>query len=288
MMSTMSRTSFFENMLGAKFRMPRSSWGAMNPLTGQYFLCVWDDQIRNISGVDCALLLSPKWSQTSNGIRERKRHVEALRDGAEGYGVLCISSTTAIHDRKIKSFDKETLLKFGMIVDRDDDVYVQISDRISINDLDCGNTGQASVIPDLKRILRNSDVTEREALANARMGQGRFRAEVLAIWNGRCCVTDITTQHAIRASHIKPWRDADNQERLDPENGLPLVATLDALFDAGLITFSSDGRLHTSPRLDNAERQRLAIEGQSLRRRPSARTADYLAYHREWVFRNGS
>jgi putative restriction endonuclease len=38
----------------------------------------------------------------------------------------------------------------------------------------------------------------------------------------------------LRASHIKPWSDCSNRERLDPLNGLLLVAHIDALFDNGL------------------------------------------------------
>lgn len=37
------------------------------------------------------------------------------------------------------------------------------------------------------------------------------------------------------ASHTTPWRDADNGERLEPNNGLPLIASLDCPFDADLI-----------------------------------------------------
>ena len=66
------------------------------------------------------------------------------------------------------------------------------------------------------------------------LGKVPSDVQVLKIWGNRCCVTGSTTLDAIRASHIKPWRRSSNQERLDPYNGLPLVATLDALFDAGM------------------------------------------------------
>lgn len=41
-----------------------------------------------------------------------------------------------------------------------------------------------------------------------------------------------------QASHAKPWRTSSDQERLDPHNGLPLIATLGVLFDRGLIGFA--------------------------------------------------
>ena len=111
-----------------------------------------------------------------------------------------------------------------------------------------------------------------ETLAKARVGQGTFRAQILAIWDSRCCVTSSTTLDAIRASHIKPWRDSNDNERLDPNNGLPLIATLDALFDAGLITFADDGKLVVSERIEDYEKELLGIVGRQLVRQPNDQT----------------
>ncbi len=105
--------------------------------------------------------------------------------------------------------------------------------------------------------------------------------KVLAKWNNRCCVTGSQTLAAIRASHIKPWRDCSDKERLDPDNGLPLVATLDALFDAHLITFDKDGELLISKQLTDEEITCLGLADRGLSETPNARTAKFLAGHRE-------
>jgi len=97
-------------------------------------------------------------------------------------------------------------------------------------------------------------------------------------------VTGSTTLAAIRASHIKPWCKSNNSERLDPDNGLPLVGTLDALFNAGLITFTQDGRMLVSKQLDS-EIEHLGVLRLKLVRKPDPQTAEYLEYHREWVFK---
>src|ERR1019366_6901961 len=73
------------------------------------------------------------------------------------------------------------------------------------------------------------DSTTKRALFNARLGQGKFRTQVLESWGNCCSVTGSVVQPAIRASHIKPWRESSNAERLDRNNGLPLIASLDAL-----------------------------------------------------------
>ena len=138
-----------------------------------------------------------------------------------------------------------------------------------------------------KEIMERSvNKTTQKALTDARVGQGEFRKQVLKNWGSQCCVTGSRTLDAIRASHIKPWRESNNKERLDPYNGLPLIATLDALFDEGLITFSPDGKLLVSKKLDANEKKLLGLDGRRLRRLPDNRTADYLACHRKSVFRD--
>jgi hypothetical protein len=143
-----------------------------------------------------------------------------------------------------------------------------------------------ALIEDLEAIsARHIESTTKESLVNARVGQGLFRSQVLQLWGNCCAVTGSATLDVIRASHIKPWRKSTDDERLDPHNGLPLVASFDALFDAGLITFDSSGTLIVSPKLPIEERRKLNVEG-SLRKRPSKGAADYLAYHRGNVFQS--
>ena len=63
--------------------------------------------------------------------------------------------------------------------------------------------------------------TFREQLVRARRGQGVFRANVL-LREDACRVTRVDEPRHLKASHIKPWRDATDAERLDGANGLLL------------------------------------------------------------------
>lgn len=138
-----------------------------------------------------------------------------------------------------------------------------------------------ALIEDLNSIKNEKvDSTTKEALISARVGQGKFRTQVFQLWGNCCSVTGSATQTAIRASHIKPWRESTNKERLDPNNGLPLVASLDALFDAGLISFNSFGKLIVSSKLTSTERKIFGINEKSLTKKTAAKTAAYLLYHR--------
>ena len=97
--------------------------------------------------------------------------------------------------------------------------------------------------------------TEATVMAKARRGQGRFRADLLNFWQGRCALTDVSSPDLLRASHIKAWTVSNHRERLDACNGLLLAVHLDALFDRALITFRDSGEMLVSRRLPAAERE---------------------------------
>ncbi|WP_223513242.1 HNH endonuclease [Pseudomonas sp. GL-B-19] len=82
--------------------------------------------------------------------------------------------------------------------------------------------------------------TEREQLTKARVGQGLFRLRVQSI-EKTCRLTGIADARFLVASHIKPWKSGDNNERLDGHNGLMLAPHVDKLFDRGWISFEDNG-----------------------------------------------
>ena len=284
----MKISTFFEKTLGANLSNARWSWGAFRPTTNQLFLRLWDDGIETVDGVERVSILWHDWDGRSAGFTERKRHVELLRDGAEGYGVVCTAADiNPGGNRAIAKFDDKMLLKLGDVFDVDARVYAPIVGRVPVTQLRRRQTGFSTLVPDLRSIInKKSGATMKETLANARVGQGAFRSAVLAQWGGKCAVTGSSTLDALRASHIKPWRDSTDSERLDPHNGIPLVATLDALFDAGLISFTDDGQVVISESVSKIERQLLKLTGAVLVRRPTDQAICYLHHHRTNVFLN--
>lgn len=104
---------------------------------------------------------------------------------------------------------------------------------------------------DEERIRKSPELTETEkkTLILARRGQGKFRVNVLEKNRG-CPFTGILNPKLLVASHIKPWKDSDNTERLDGNNGLALTPTYDRLFDQGYISFTDDKQLLVSSKLE--------------------------------------
>lgn len=119
--------------------------------------------------------------------------------------------------------------------------------------------------------LRRSRVPE-AVRAQPPVGSRVFRAD------------NLTSQTTRVASHIKPWKDANPNERLDGFNGLPLTPNLDRAFDRGFVSFAEDGAIMISPAMSMASMQALGIRPDMALRICDERIDAYMAYHREQIF----
>ena len=86
-------------------------------------------------------------------------------------------------------------------------------------------------------------------LVKARRGQGFFKMQ-LRRFEHACRITGVTDHKLLIASHIKPWRDSSDFEKLDGNNGFLLSPHVDKLFDKCLISFEDNGDLIVSDKLD--------------------------------------
>jgi hypothetical protein len=126
--------------------------------------------------------------------------------------------------------------------------------------------------------------TFREQLVRARRGQGVFRANVL-LHESCCRVTRVDEPRHLKASHIKPWRDASDIERLDGANGLLLSPHIDHLFDGGYLTFSTSQEMVIVPEVREKLLDAWGIDaGQRVDEFTREQQA-YLDYHRANVFK---
>jgi hypothetical protein len=127
--------------------------------------------------------------------------------------------------------------------------------------------------------------TTRLAVVLARRGQGKFKENVLKI-ERHCRITKVDRVEHLRASHCKPWRDSNNFERLDGENGFLLTPTMDHLFDRGFISFEDKGELLVSPVADKDSLVKMGLDpaGKLNVGVFSTGQRKYLDFHRESVF----
>ncbi|PTO69522.1 HNH endonuclease [Vibrio splendidus] len=142
---------------------------------------------------------------------------------------------------------------------------------------------QVDVNADIKQVMTDSTLseTEKTILVNTRVGQGHFRLKLIQMWGG-CAITGYRNTQLLLASHIKPWRDSSNEERLDRFNGLLLLANLDKAFDLGFISFDDHGKVLISSYLESPDMIGLK-EDMAFRIMPDHRP--YLRYHRGELFK---
>jgi hypothetical protein len=125
--------------------------------------------------------------------------------------------------------------------------------------------------------------TVKQVLRNERRGQHVFRERVLQR-ELACRLTGVDDAAHLRASHIKPWAESDQRERLDGNNGLMLAPHADHLFDRAYISFEDDGKLLV---LNDDIEQLLQRWGIDRQKNPSAskpfnpQQCAYLAHHRQ-------
>jgi putative restriction endonuclease len=135
-------------------------------------------------------------------------------------------------------------------------------------------------------LLDRKDIGDRvkRQMVDARRGQGLFREKVAAR-EPSCRVTGVAELRHLRASHIKPWRKSNDHEKLDGDNGLLLSPHIDHLFDRGFISFSKNGTILVSDKLDVDVLDSWQID-------PSVNVGSftdkqdiYLEYHRKEIFK---
>ena len=87
-----------------------------------------------------------------------------------------------------------------------------------------------------------------------RVNQNVFRQIVLANYNRKCAITGIDMPDLLVASHIIPW-SKNEEERLNPENGVCLSALYDRAYDKGLIGITEKYQILLSTELKAKEKK---------------------------------
>ena len=131
----------------------------------------------------------------------------------------------------------------------------------------------------------NSLTTKR--LIEARIGQGYFRKKLFE--RTKCCmITGIKNYRYLEAAHIKPWSRSNDHEKLDKKNGIFLTPNCHKLFDRGMITFSNEGKLMKSTKIEDNIINILLTEDKKVDRSTllDEKTEKYIEWHRENIYEN--
>ncbi|PEO41977.1 hypothetical protein CN563_24750 [Bacillus sp. AFS026049] len=137
----------------------------------------------------------------------------------------------------------------------------------------------------IEELESNAEVleTEKESIIKSRIGQSSFKSSLL-YEEKKCKLCGVSDPRFLIASHIKPWRQSNNYERLDKNNGLLLCPNHDALFDKGFISFKEDGSILISKSLDQVSRVFLNIN-ETMNIKLNQDQQKYISWHRENLFK---
>lgn len=125
---------------------------------------------------------------------------------------------------------------------------------------------------------------EKIQLTKARRGQGIFRTNVRLI-EKYCRLTGVSNIKHLRASHIKPWRNSSDIDKIDGNNGLLLSPHVDHLFDRGFITFKNSGDLIISKELSPAVLDKWSLSQVQNVGAFNSKQSEFMEFHRDVVFK---
>jgi len=192
--------------------------------------------------------------------------------------LIAVQSYSTIH--KVA----EDLLQYDVFVEKDAIGKQMYSAALKSYENYLADTCQVEAAEDIEKIIENPkyNSSQKAMLVNTRIGQGRFREDLIKYWHG-CALTGYQSTQFLVASHIKPWRAANDSERLDKYNGILLLPNLDKAFDLGYISFTEHGNILTSEFIESPKTLGIHKNMKAIFERQHY---EYLAYHREMVFEN--
>jgi len=143
-------------------------------------------------------------------------------------------------------------------------------------------TSSKVISPNVQFEIFKPNETEKSGLVITRVGQGAYRKSILHRWEYQCAVTKFDDVRVLIASHIVPWRDASDEQRLDVDNGILLSPTYDALFDRHLITFDNrSGMIILSGQIEKKSFLKIGVTGKERLRKISGGNREYLDIHHQ-------
>jgi hypothetical protein len=238
---------------------------------------------------------------SGGNVWEGKDHALAVV-GQPLYKDLCVPPETvkalrfdgdkALAFNKAGELDSQTLRGVRLLTDQSADRLQALLDaRLNTKPPEERNLSDSPLLYSDERalesqILNRLDLseTDKQVLIKTRRGQGLFRDRVAAL-AGNCRVTLVSDLDHLNASHIKPWRDSSNEERLSENNGLMLAPHIDHLFDRGYISFTDDGELLVSSKCSAEILEAWGVSAAHNAGPFRALQRPFLAYHREHCFK---
>ncbi|MGE8377674.1 MAG: HNH endonuclease [Sphingobacterium sp.] len=247
----------------------------------------------SIHSAICKVLLENRspinWTNTTNEIfGEDIGNRDILRNSIQTYSPILTISNHLVQIKEGKTYDDLAIyIELDITTERNNKEYFFDLFSLSVSSLENQTSSYTNIDQTIiDRLINTPNITQtqKQQIISARIGQGIFRRNLI-IDCGYCPITGIDDTNLLVASHIKPWRAANNQERISHKNGILLTPTYDRLFDKGLISFTSAKELIISNSISEQNRQRLnLVAGTIYDSFPLLGREEFLDFHRREIF----
>ena len=147
------------------------------------------------------------------------------------------------------------------------------------------NEEKQEIIKEIEEETEGLKGYDRDVLIKGRVNQSVFR-DMLLFKYKYCRLCPVGNDQMLVASHIKPWSESSQEERLDIDNGFLLCPNHDKLFDRGFITFDDEGKIRISKQLSDTDRIGLNVHD-DMKIELTDGNRKYLEYHRDKIFKDG-
>lgn len=197
-----------------------------------------------------------------------KKHPKGYLDQNELNKVFIDAQSNGFIDRKYNQIShlKNLLCRLNDLQERNNMIYFKTdAERLFGNEDEQKKVGRDQY---LQRIFK----TELEEESSSFFHSGTPK-----------CMVEQLSHPVLIASHIKPYKQCNNTEAFDVNNGLLLSRNTDSLFDLGYITFDNEGRIISSKILDRdivGYLENLHLNSSFI----NEKRMDYMKFHREQVF----
>lgn len=200
---------------------------------------------------------------------------------------LSYSKVLAISKEKVslkESLNYDILLEYVFDIPQDDIHDKQFFFLYLNNNYHRNKDSLSPIFSELEGCSKLEIETVRDAIAKVRLGQSKFRSDLLNSKKNSCVFTNIYSPESLLiAGHIKPWSKSSNIERLDINNGILLTPTFDKLFDSFKISFDENGKLIYSSKINEDTWKELFPKFEDIKNTEIEITAEnksYFDFHR--------
>lgn len=109
--------------------------------------------------------------------------------------------------------------------------------------------------------------------------------------DGKCMICNVSMLNILEACHVKPYKDCDNKDKYNPDNGITMCRNHHKLFDLGIFSFDENWNMKISKILDEENKNYLLLQYANIYYKnfkilkENINTNDFINYHKSFIFK---